>query len=132
MLAMGAFVATLVLLGILDGIWLFSTRRFYRQQLAELMAARPNWPVAGLFYLLYAAGVTYFVTNPAIAEDRPVTGLWRGALLGLLAYGTYDLTNQATLKKWPSTLTVVDLIWGTVVTALVGFGATYLMTRVFR
>jgi len=129
---MGAFFSTLVLLGILDGLWLgLVARGFYRQQLGDLMAARPNWPVAGLFYLVYAFGVTYFIVNPAIAEDRPVSALWRGALLGLLAYGAYDLTNLATLRNWPVTLTVVDLLWGTLMTALVGFGAAYLMTRVF-
>jgi uncharacterized membrane protein len=95
------------------------------------MAARPSWPAAIAFYLLYAAGVTYFVTNPAIAEDRPISGLLKGAFLGLIAYGTYDLTNQATIEGWPPLLTVVDLVWGTVMTALVGYGATYLMTRVF-
>ncbi len=119
-------------MGMLDGLWLgLVARNFYRQQLGALMAARPNWVAAGLFYLLFAVGVTYFVVDPAIADDQPTRALWRGALLGLVAYATYDLTNHATIKGWPMMVTVVDMLWGTVMTAVVGFGAAYLMTRVF-
>jgi len=89
-------------MGMLDGLWLgLVARNFYRQQLGALMAARPNWVAAGLFYLLFAVGVAYFVVNPAIADDQPTRALWRGALLGLVAYATYDLTNHATIKGWP-------------------------------
>ncbi len=129
---MGAFLSTLGLMAVLDGLWLgLVARTFYRQQLGSMMAARPNWVAAGIFYLIYAVGVTYFVVNPAITDDRPTNALWRGALFGVVAYATYDLTNQATLNDWPMTVTVVDMLWGAVMTALVGFGAAYLMTRVF-
>lgn len=127
-----AFLTTLLLLGVLDGLWLgVVARELYRRHLKSLRAPRTNWIVAIAFYLLYAFGVTYFAVNPAIEADRPASGLLRGALLGLVAYGAYDLTNLATLKGWSPELTVADLLWGTVMTALVGFGAAYLVARVF-
>lgn len=129
---MGAFLSTLGAMAVLDGLWLgLVARNFYRQQLGSLMAARPNWIAAGIFYVVYAVGVTFFVVNPAIADDNPTRALWRGALFGLVAYATYDLTNQATIKDWPFVVTAVDMVWGAVMTALVGFAAAYLMTRVF-
>ena len=129
---MGAFFSTLALMGVLDGLWLgVVARKFYRSQLGSLMAARPNWIAAGIFYLIFAVGVTYFVVNPAIADDRPVSALYRGAFFGLVAYATYDLTNQATIEGWSPVVTVVDMLWGAIMTAFVGFGAAYLMTRVF-
>lgn len=121
------FLATLAALAIFDGLWLgLVARKFYRSQLGALMANRPNWAAAIIFYLIYTVGVTVFVVN---GSDSPVEALWRGALFGLVAYATYDLTNQATLANWPRLVTVVDLAWGTVMTALVGYLVTLFLNR---
>jgi uncharacterized membrane protein len=70
------------------------------------------------FYLIYIAGVVVFAVSPALQSGRWTTALGYGALLGLMAYATYDLTNQATLKDWSWTVTIADLCWGTFVTAV--------------
>jgi uncharacterized membrane protein len=78
------------------------------------------------FYILYVAGILIFAVAPALASGRWTTALARGAMLGLLAYATYDLTNQATLRGWSSVVTIADLCWGTVLTgtaATIGFMA---------
>jgi uncharacterized membrane protein len=115
-----SFVATLLVMAVLDAIWLGAVARgFYRRHLGFLMADAPNWAAAGLFYALYAVGVAVFATLPAVDAGSPLTGLWRGALFGLVAYATYDLTNMATLRGWPTIVTVVDMAWGAALSAAV-------------
>lgn len=116
-----AAIATLVTMGILDAIWLSTmTSRLYRKELPELIRDSPSPAPALAFYLLYAAGVLVFVVLPALDRGWAVlTVLGTGALLGLVAYGTYDLTNQATLRGWSPLVTVVDLMWGATLTAVV-------------
>lgn len=115
------FIATFVVMAVLDGIWLLGVARgFYRQHLGFLMAETPNWAAAGLFYVLYAVGVAVFAVQPAVDGGSALTAVWRGALFGLVAYATYDLTNMATLRGWPTIVTVVDLAWGTALSAAVG------------
>lgn len=112
-------------LAVLDAVWLGSMAGlFYRPQLAGLMADDLVWWAAILFYLLYGAGVTLFVLRPAIAAGRsPGVTMLHGAAFGLVAYGTYDLTSQTVLRDWPVIVTIVDMLWGAVLTALAsGFG----------
>ncbi len=112
-----AWVASLVAFALLDFIWLSSTvNTVYRPRLGALLAESPViWAVV-LFYLLYGAGLAIFVIRPAMAEGSVVTALWMGAVFGLVAYGTYDLTNLATLKDWSVSLSVIDMAWGTILT----------------
>lgn len=112
-------------LAVLDAVWLGSMAGFfYRPQLAGLMADDIVWWAAILFYLLYGAGVVLFVLRPAIAAGRSLGAtMLHGAAFGLVAYGTYDLTSQAVLRDWPVAVTIVDMLWGAVLTALAaGFG----------
>lgn len=103
-----------------DAVWLkFVANRFYKQQLGGLLLARPSFPPAVIFYLLYILGIVIFALDPALGQGSFGYALGHGALLGLLMYATYDLTNQATLKHWPAKLTVVDMTWGTFVTTVV-------------
>ena len=128
---MNALVVTVLAMLVLDGIWLgLVARGFYRQHLGFLMADQVNWGAAVLFYGLYAIGLTVFVTMPSIDAGSVGTALWRGALFGLVAYATYDLTNQATLKGWPVIVTAVDLAWGVLLSAAVGAIATYVVLRI--
>ena len=116
-----AAAVTLVTMGVLDVIWLTTmTTRLYRRQLSGLLLDTPSMGPALAFYLLYAIGVLVLVVRPALEGDW---GLGRvvasGALLGLVAYGTYDLTNQATVRGWSMVVTVVDMAWGASLTAVV-------------
>jgi uncharacterized membrane protein len=110
--------ATLVAFLVIDFIWLgFVATRFYREQLGHMMLEKPLLGVAFAFYALYAVGIVVFAVMPALRDDSWRTAALLGALLGLVAYGTYDLTNFATLKGWPVTMTFVDMAWGMVLTA---------------
>jgi uncharacterized membrane protein len=126
---MASFIATLIVMAAIDGVWLgLVARGFYRRHLGFLMADAPNWPAAAVFYLLYAVGVTVFAVLPAVDAAAPLEAAWRGALFGLVAYATYDLTNMATLRGWPTIVTVVDLAWGVALTASVATLATLAVT----
>ena len=115
--------AALVFLG-LDALWLTTMAdRLYRPAIGHLMAQQPDWLAAALFYPAYLAGLVYFAVVPALATQRARDALVRGALLGLLAYATYDLTNQATLQGWPWSVTLVDLAWGAFVTGAAAWAA---------
>jgi len=128
-------IAGLALLGsmaVLDFLWLsLATPRIYRPKLGALLNEMPVWPAAIGFYLLYAAGVAYFVLRPALADNLPfATPMLQGAFFGLVAYGAYDLTNHATLKNWPASITVIDMAWGGLMTAL-SVGAALWIARRF-
>jgi uncharacterized membrane protein len=118
--------AALAMLG-LDSIWLTVTaNRLYRPILGDLMLDGFRLAPAFAFYALYLVGVLVFAIRPAFASRRWTTALLNGALFGLFAYGTYDLTNQATLKVWSSTITLADMAWGATLTAIAasfGYGA---------
>jgi len=106
----------------IDMLWLgLVARSFYQQQLGFIMAPSVNWFAAAIFYLLFIAGILFFVVVPGLESGSLKATLLRAALFGLLTYATYDLTNLATLKDWPVLLTVVDLIWGTVLSVLVSY-----------
>lgn len=113
------FIGTLVVLAIFDAIWLFSMGANYKTWLGHLFAPKVNFIPVIFFYLIYALGVTFFVTAPAYKSG---VSLWvvflTGALFGLVAYATYDLTNQATLRAWPTMVTLIDMAWGALLTGL--------------
>ena len=111
-------VAGLVFLCI-DLVWLgFVASGLYRSQMGDLLAETFRIGPAIAFYLLYILGVVVFAISPALRGGGPMTALGLGALLGLVAYGTYDLTNWAIIRNWPVLITLVDLAWGTFLTAL--------------
>ncbi|MEK7647685.1 MAG: DUF2177 family protein [Patescibacteria group bacterium] len=124
-----SLIALVALLAI-DLVWIgVIARAWYAKWLGDLMAAKFSLAPAALFYVLYAIGISYFVVQPAVAAGSAVSTVFmRGAFLGLLAYATYDLTNQATLRHWPVTLTVVDMAWGALLTGVVATIA-YLVVR---
>jgi len=123
------FVALVSLL-IIDGVWLtVVAKNFYAKYLGYLMAKNPNLLAAGLFYLIYILGLVVLVINPAVEKKSLNQALIHGALLGLCAYSTYDLTNMATIKDWPMIVTVFDLIWGTVLTMAIAGVSYWIMTK---
>lgn len=105
---------------IIDIVWLsVFAKNFYRSQMGALLTDKINWPAAIIFYLLFIAGIVIFVLLPATRENSFQKAIIFGALFGFFAYATYDLTNLATTKNWPLTLTIVDMIWGTVLSGSV-------------
>jgi uncharacterized membrane protein len=126
-----AYFSGLIVMGVLDGAWLsFAVSRIYKPGIGQLMADKPVASAAIIFYLLYAAGVAYLITLPALAAGSLGSAATRGAVLGLIAYGTYDLTSLAIMRGWPASVTVIDMIWGAILTG-VSAAAAYLITRKF-
>lgn len=125
-----AYAASAVAFFALDFIWLsLAVPRIYQPLLGTLLRDAPNLPVAAAFYLVYVVGLVVFAVLPAVASGSWLMALGLGALLGLVAYGTYDFTNLSTIRDWPLMVTVVDLIWGisvSAVAALAGYWAVKL------
>ncbi len=110
------FITTLIFFSI-DLVWLgLIAKNFYRQKLGFVLSPDVNWTAAIVFYLIYIGGILYFAVLPALKDQNYQTALIQGAVLGMLCYATYDLTNMATIKNWPLSIVVVDIIWGTVLT----------------
>lgn len=110
------YFATALAIGLLDFLWLgVVARSWYQQGMAHLLAPQPRVAAAAAFYLLYPLGLVIFAVLPA-AGDVP-RALVLGALFGLFAYGTYDLTNLAVLRDWPLGLSLLDIAWGASVSA---------------
>jgi uncharacterized membrane protein len=113
-----AYAGSAVVLLILDIIWITTAVGWlYRPLLGSLLSDQPNLMVAGLFYLVYVVGVVVFAVLPSAQSDNWLMPVGLGALLGLVAYGTYDFTNLSTLRDWPLLVSVVDLCWGIFVSA---------------
>jgi len=112
-----AYAAAFVSFGAFDAVWLTTMiDRLYRPQLGDLIAAQPRPLPAAAFYLAYIAGMVWFAVRPGITAG-PAAAAFNGALLGALCYATYDLTNQATLSRWSTAVTLADIAWGAFATA---------------
>ena len=126
-----AYIATAVVFLSADAVWLgWVARSFYRDNLEGMLLEKPLLDVAGLFYGLYVVGIVIFAVMAGVRDDTWRSAAIYGALFGLVAYATYDLTNLATLKNWPVMVSVVDTAWGACVTALAATGG-YLAVRFF-
>jgi uncharacterized membrane protein len=116
--------AAAVILAVLDGLWLgVIARDWLVQQMGELRRADIQWVPAVAFYLLFSAALGVFAVAPALESGDWVKAAMLGGFLGLAAYGTYDLTNLATLKGWPVAMSVVDMVWGSFASAASAAGA---------
>ena len=121
------FLIALPVFFVIDMVWLVVVAKdFYRKQIGFLMKPDIIWYAAIIFYLLFIAGLITFVISPAVEKHSWTHALFFGALFGLITYATYDLTNLATIKDWPVLVTIVDLIWGMVLSAGVSV-ITYLI-----
>jgi uncharacterized membrane protein len=122
-----AYIATLAVMAGMDFVWLSLTvRPLYHRALGAVLAENPNMAAALAFYLLYGVGVVIFAVRPGLAANdwRPAL-LW-GALFGLFAYATYDLTNLATLKIWSLRVSLIDMAWGAVLTGMSAAASAWL------
>lgn len=114
-----AYLATATPFIVIDYVWLgFIAGDWYRTQLGPLLAMNPNLAAAAIFYVGYPVGIVILAVRPTLQTNRLKTAIYLGGLLGLIAYGTYDLTNLATLNRWPIAVAFVDTIWGGVITAI--------------
>ncbi len=105
---------------------------FYRSMLGTFLADSVNWPAAILFYVFFVIALIIFVLEPALKARSLQKSLVLGALFGFAAYMTYDLTNLATTRDWPLLITVVDIVWGTILTAVVSAGTYWIATKVYK
>ena len=122
------YVSTLIAMVAIDFVWLsMMGERLYRPVMKDMMLQDFRPAPAIIFYLIFVAGLVYFAGMPALSARSWRIAALNGALLGFVAYATYDLTNQATLRNWATMLTVADLGWGTFVSAVattIGFAIT--------
>ena len=125
------YLSFLVALIAIDLVWLLGiAKNLYRDQMGDLMASEPKL-IAGLaFYLIYALGVCIFVIAPALSKQSLIYALQYGALFGLFCYMTYDLTNLAVIRNFPAQLALIDIAWGSFVTALCAGLAYWVGSRI--
>lgn len=121
------YVVATVVFAAIDLFWLgLIAKNFYRQKLGFILSNEVNWTAAVVFYLIYIAGILFFAVTPGLKESSWHTALFNGAVFGLMCYATYDLTNMATIKNWPLSIVLVDIVWGAVLTGTVAV-LTYLI-----
>ena len=121
------YLLTVPVFFLIDMTWLgLVAKNFYRSQLGSLMRTDIIWSAAILFYFLFILGIILFAVMPAISADSWVKALTLGAMFGFFTYMTYDLTNYSTLNGWPLALVVVDILWGTVLTASVATASFFI------
>jgi len=114
------------IMGVMDFMWLrFAARKLYESEMPGMLLDKPNVAAAAAFYVIYVVGVVYFVVTPALEKNSWTYALGSGALLGLFAYATYGLTNLAVFKGFTPKAVLIDLGWGTVLTATVSVGAFF-------
>lgn len=124
------YIAFLIAFGICDAIWLTTMGpRLYRPALGDLLLDTPRLAPAAFFYFGFGLAVVYFAVMPALREGSGSAALLNGALIGLLAYATYDLTNYATLRAWTLTITLADLAYGTIAVGLCSWVAYQVVSR---
>ena len=125
-----AYVAAAISFGVLDALWLrWAAPNLYRPVIGEIMTDDIRVGAAGVFYLLYIAGMIWFAVKPGLASGNVPTAMLNGALLGGLCYATYDLTSQAVLKVWSTQISVMDILWGAFATAVASGIATWVTLR---
>ena len=118
MALVGTYIAGLVAFLVIDAIWLtLVMRSLFERHVGPLLSDNLIWQAAGGFYALYVAGILYFASVPALRAEAPGLAALNGAILGFLAYGTYEATNMSTLKGWSWSMVIIDTSWGMALTA---------------
>lgn len=119
-----SFIVAAVVMGVLDYVWLgYVGKKLYYREMGNLLLKKPNMLAALLFYVIYVFGTVVFVVVPALEKESLLYATGMGALFGLVAYATYDLTNLATMKGFSRKIVIIDLLWGALITMLTATGA---------
>ena len=125
-------IASVIFL-VIDVIWLsFATKSFYRPLIGNLLTDTPVMWAAALFYVLYVFGMALVVIQPCVESTSLFKTVYTGFIFGLVAYGTYNLTNMAVLKGWSPTVTFVDMFWGGSLTAISATTGLYLAKEIIH
>lgn len=126
------YLLTIPIFFAIDLIWLgWIGKPIYQKYMGHLMKENVNWTAAILFYLLFILGILIFAVYPALKVEKASHALLYGALFGFFTYMTYELTNMAVLKDWSWQIVPIDILWGTVLCALVAIGSYYMGRWVF-
>ncbi len=125
-----AYICAAIVFGVMDALWLrWAGPNLYRPVIGEIMAKDFNVAAAGVFYLIYLAGMVWFAIRPGLEAGSVMTALINGALLGALCYATFDLTSQAVFKVWATKISVMDIMWGAFATGTTSAIATWISLR---
>jgi len=118
----------------IDLFWLgFAAKGLYQRYIGELLRAQVNWAAAVVFYAIYIGGIEVFVLIPALQDGAGIVRTAvMGGLLGFFAYSTFDLTCLALIRDWSVTIAVLDMLWGTVLTALTSVVVIWLVRTVVK
>jgi uncharacterized membrane protein len=126
------YLITFPILVLIDLAWVGGiAKNYYKGQLGAMLTSSPVWWAIVLFYLMYVAGLVYFVIAPGVGQHALMRTVFSGAFFGLIAYGTYDLTNLALTANWPVLMSFVDMAWGAFAGGLVSLLAYLIATSVF-
>ena len=122
-----SYALTFIVFFIVDMAWLgFIAKDLYKKYLGNFLSEQVNWTAAIVFYHIFIVGVFIFAILPAVEKDSLRTAITLGALFGFFTYATYDLTNLATLKNWPLSIVLIDIVWGAVLTGIVSTAGFYI------
>ena len=114
-----SYVLALVVFAAIDITWLVTMgAKLYRQTLGDMLLTDLRMGPAAAFYLMYPAGLVIFAVAPALKSGSPTTALLYGGLFGLFTYGTYELTNYATIRNWTLQITLIDIAYGVIASAI--------------
>jgi uncharacterized membrane protein len=122
------YLLTTIAFFVIDFLWLKFAASNYSKKIGHLMASKPKLVPALIFYLIFVVGVIIFAVLPGYEAQNILKTIMLGALFGMLSYSTYDLTNLATLKNWPVSITIIDIIWGTTVSTITSVAGYYIAT----
>lgn len=124
------YAIVLLVFAVIDLAWLaWIARATYVREMGSLLRAEPQIPAAVAFYLLYSAGLVFFAVMPGVKNGSVPHALFLGAALGLVAYGTYDLTNLAVINGFNTRIALIDMAWGTVVSGVSAAIAAAVLVR---
>ena len=118
---------------VIDIIWLsYAVKNFYRPNIGHLLLDKPVFWAAAMFYIIYVFGLAIIIIEPQIANEEHLKFIFKAFLFGVVAYGTYNLTNMATLKGWSANVVIVDMIWGGILTGVSASLSAYIVRGIIR
>jgi uncharacterized membrane protein len=125
------YLLTFMVFLTIDMLWLgVIAKNLYKKYLGDFLSDRVNWHAAFIFYIIYVVGILIFAIYPAVNKGSAYNAILMGALFGFFTYATYDLTNLATLRGWPLLIVFIDIIWGSILCALVSLSGFYIVNWV--